>query len=367
MKISIYFKYILRELIQPFIFGIAAFTAIFVGTDVIFQLTDLYTQFDISLLRLGELFLLSLPQIIVYTFPMGSLLATILAYSRLNGDGEITAFRAGGFSIRKLLVPALIMGLVVSLGAIAINEYVVPQANYRYSLLEHEFEHGEQRPRTQYDLFLTPLDSSTNRPDFILYTRRFDADEGEMESVVLQEFNGGRPTTLIEAERAIWEQDNWHFYDGHLFRLARDERVPQMSFSEYIVRTAIDEPEEIARLDRDVDEMNMRELGHYITRLRAEGQEAFEERVLWHQQLSIPFASFIFVLLAAPLGLKPRREGGSATGMGLSVIIIFIYYGVMTLGDALGSQGTIPPWLGAWGQNIIFLLAGMVLLYRLGE
>ncbi len=363
----IYFKYITRELIQPFIFGIAAFTAIFVGTDTIFRLTDLYTRYDIGLLALLELFLLSLPQIIVYTFPMGALLATILAYSRLNGDSEITAFRAGGFSLKRLIVPALAMGLIVSLGAIGINEFLVPRANYRFSLLEHEFRHGEARPRTQHDLFLTPLDRESGGPDFVLYTRRFDAVLGEMETVVLQEYQGGSPALLIEAERAVWENDNWHFYNGYMYQIRRGEQIPQMEFSEYIVRSEIDDPEEIARLDRDVDEMNMQELSSYIARKRAEGQQAFEERVLWHQQLAIPFASFIFALLAAPLGLKPRREGGSATGMGLSVIIIFIYYGIMTLGDALGSQGTIPPWLGAWGQNIIFLTAGLIMLYKIGE
>ncbi len=71
--------------------------------------------------------------------------------------------------------------------------------------------------------------------------------------------------------------------------------------------------------------------------------------------------------MAAPLGMKPKRQGGSATGMGLSVIIIFIYYGLMTLGDAMGSQGAIPPWLGAWLQNIVFAGVGSVLLYKTGR
>ena len=364
---KIYFRYILKELIQPFIFGIAAFTAIFISIDTIFRLTDLYVQYDIGLTGLLELFLLSLPQIIVYTFPMGALLATILAYSRLNGDSEITAFRAGGFSLKRLIIPALVLGMTVSLGAIGINEFVVPRANYHFRLLEHEFKHGEVRPRTQHDLFLTPLDRESGGPDFILYARLFDADRGEMESVVLQEYERGSPAILIEAERAVWANDNWYFYDGHMYQIRRGEQIPQMGFSEYIVRTEIYDPGEIARLDRDMDEMNIRELGQYIERRRAEGHKAYEERVLWHQQLAIPFASFIFVLLAAPLGLKPRREGCSATGMGLSVVIIFIYYGIMTLGDALGGQGTISPWLGAWGQNIIFLAAGLVMLYKIGE
>ena len=365
---KIYLKYILKELIQPFIFGIGAFTAIFVGTDILFRLADFYSNFDVSILTTVELFLLSLPQIIVYTFPMATLLATILAYSRLNGDSEITAFRAGGFSLRKLILPALIVGLLASFGGIAINEFVVPEANYRYSQMVYEFQHGgEERPRTQYDLFLTPLDSATNRPEFILYTRRFSADDGEMEVVNLQEYEDGRPARLIEADRAVWREDGWQFYDGQIYQLRAGDRVARMDFSEYIVRAEIESPDRIAELDRDTDEMTLWELSEYIAVMRSQGRDVFEERVFWHQKISVPFASFIFALMAAPLGMKPKRQGGSATGMGLSVIIIFIYYGLMTLGDAMGSQGAISPWLGAWLQNIVFAGVGSVLLYKTGR
>ena len=364
----IYLKYILKELVQPFIFGIGAFTAIFIGTDILFKLAEFYSNFEISILTTFELFLLSLPQIIVYTFPMATLLATILAYSRLNGDSEITAFRAGGFSLKKLIIPALIVGLLASFGGIAINELVVPEANYRYSQIVYEFQNGgEERPRSQYDLFLTPLDSATNRPDFILYTRRFDADAGKMEIVNLQEYEDGRPSRLIEADSAIWQEAGWHFYDGRIYHLSAGDRVARMDFSEYIVRAEIESPERIAELDRDTDEMTLWELSEYISAMRSQGRDVFAERVFWHQKISVPFASFIFALMAAPLGMKPKRQGGSSSGMGLSVIIIFIYYGLMTLGDAMGSQGAMPPWLGAWLQNLVFAGVGSVLLYKTGR
>jgi lipopolysaccharide export system permease protein len=53
--------------------------------------------------------------------------------------------------------------------------------------------------------------------------------------------------------------------------------------------------------------------------------------------------------------------------MGLSIIVIFIYYGLMTLGDALGGQGTVSPWLGAWMQNILFTIVGGFMLYKVGK
>ncbi len=364
---KIYFRYILKELVQPFLFGIAAFSAIWLGVDTLFRLAEIYATWDISVWLLLELFALSLPQVIVFTFPMATLLGTILGYSRLTGDNEITALRAGGFSMRKLIVPALLIGLVTSLGAIGINEFVVPWANHRYARHVHRIETGEELPRSQSDFFLTPLDGEYDGPDFVLYAREFDADTGEMTGVILQEFREGRPHLLIEAEGALWRNEDWEFYGGRMYELRPGERLPQMEFDEYVIRADLGDPEAMAELDRDPDEMNLRDLAGYIQALREQGREALEERVLWHQNLAIPFASFIFALLAAPLGLGQQRGGSSATGMGLSVVIIFIYYGIMTVADVLGTQGTIPPWLGAWLQNLVFLTLGLILIYRTGK
>ena len=129
----------------------------------------------------------------------------------------------------------------------------------------------------------------------------------------------------------------------------------------------LDNFEEISKLNKKVSDMNFSELREYIYLKESQGRETFEERVKLHQRISIPFASFIFALLAAPLGIKPGRSSGSAVGLGLSIIVIFIYYILMTVGDAVASQGTVAPWLGAWLQNIVFLIIGSVLLYRVAR
>jgi len=85
------------------------------------------------------------------------------------------------------------------------------------------------------------------------------------------------------------------------------------------------------------------------------------------QRIAIPFANIIFALLAAVLGILPQRSGGSATGMGISIIVIFVYYSLLTIGNALGEEGTISPVLGAWLQNIVFLGIGGIMLYRIGK
>jgi len=357
-------KYIYKELIAPFFFGVAAFTGIFIGTDLIFELTEFYTQWGVDVLTLIRLFFLMLPEIIVLTFPMASLLGTIMAYNRLSGDSEITAMRAGGVSILSLVLPALIMGLVTSGVTIAITEFLVPNANYQAEQIMYQARHGEQRPETQYDLFLTPMDSSTRRPDYMLYAHSFNGESGMMEDVVVQSFEDGSPDSVLEAERAEWLSDGWHFYNGTVYFLNRDNRQPALEFSTYRSREEIHSPTQAGKLGKGVDEMNIRELNEHIALKEEQGRAAYKERVALHHRFSIPLASFIFALLAAPLGIKPQRSAGSATGFGISIIIIFIYYILMTVGDALGSQGSIQPWLGAWLQNIVIFVVGIGLLIK---
>lgn len=361
------YKYISKELITPFLFGVAAFVGIFVGTDLLFKLTDFYSNLGIGIITLVKLFFLSLPSIIVLTFPMATLLATIMAYSRLSNDSEITAFRAGGVSVYKLVIPALVMGLVMSIFAIGLNEYIVPRSNYLYDKIVWEFQHGEKMPSTQYNLYLTPIDNESNRPDYILYTHKFNGDTGVMNDVYLQDYEQGEPNVLIKAEKAEWLETGWKFYNGKIIYLETGERVPGLEFDEYNATQIFNEPGEISKLNKKVSDMNFRELTEYINLLESQGREVLEEKVKLHQRLSIPFASFIFALLAAPLGIKPGRSSGSAVGMGLSIIVIFIYYILMTVGDAMASQGTIQPWLGAWLQNIVFLILGSILLYRVAK
>lgn len=363
----IIYSYIFKELITPFLFGVAAFTAIFVGTDLLFKLTEFYTAWGVGIFTLVKLFFLSLPSIIVLTFPMATLLSTIMGFSRMSGDSEITALRAGGISIYKLIIPALIVGLLMSGVTIFINELVVPEANYKYNQIVWNIKHNRNMPKTQYNLYLTPLDSSTNRPDYILYTHSFNGATGEMEDVLLQEYEGGSPTTLIKAQKAKWLDNGWNFYDGVIYHLKEGERVPSLKFKEYKTREDIHQPDEINSLDKNPEDMTLQELKKYINLQEEQGRNAYQEKVKYHHRFSIPFANFIFALIAAPLGIKPRRTNGSATGMGLSIIVIFIYYGLMTVGDALGGQGTVAPWFGAWMQNILFLIIGGYMLYNVNS
>lgn len=70
-------KYIIKELLGPFIFGICAFCSVFIGSSTLFRIAQYITEYGASVWSVTKLFVYSLPAIVVLTFPMSMLLASL--------------------------------------------------------------------------------------------------------------------------------------------------------------------------------------------------------------------------------------------------------------------------------------------------
>ena len=96
MRLRLLDRYVLKELLYPFVFGIAAFSSIFIASTMLFKITQYMTKYGAPLETVARLFMYNLPEVINYTFPMSMLLAALMAFGKLSGSSEITAMKAGG-------------------------------------------------------------------------------------------------------------------------------------------------------------------------------------------------------------------------------------------------------------------------------
>lgn len=354
-------KYILKELLGPFFFGIAAFSSVFIGTSTLFKIAQYITKYGASILSVTKLFFYSLPPIIVLTFPMSMLLAALLAFGRLSGSSEITAMRSGGLSFYRLAVPVMIIAFVVSMAAVVLNEKVVPAANAGYSnIVRYEIEKNT-RPKSQEHIIVK--DVKGGQIERLTYAQSFMADTNTLSKVSVQEFEDGQLVRIENAESAIWAADRWIMYNGTITDLSAEGRVTRtLRFTEQIMPITKD-PVEIGREQKKSDEMSMAELKQHIEVLKKEYASTGSYEVELYQRVAIPMASFVFAMIGTPLGLSPNRSS-SSIGLGLSIIIIFMYYAVLTVSTALGQGGAIPPLVAAWIPNIIGTVAGIYLIYK---
>ncbi|HML34124.1 LptF/LptG family permease [Sporomusa sphaeroides] len=354
-------KYILKELLGPFFFGIAAFSSIFIGTSTLFRIAQYVTKYGAPITTVVKLFVYSLPGIVVLTFPMSMLLAALLSFSRLSSSSEITAMRSGGLSFFRLTIPVIITAMVVSVAAIALNEKVVPAANASYSyIVRYEIE-KQSRPKSQEHIIVKDVRGSNI--ERLTYAQNFMADTNTMSKVSVQEFENGRLVRVQSAETAQWAEDRWIMYNGTITDLSSEGRVGRILKFQEQVMPIEKNPQTISQEQKKPDEMTMQELKEQIAVLEQEYVSTSKYEVELYQRVAIPMASFVFALIGTPLGLSPNRSS-SSIGFGLSIIIIFMYYTVLTISGALGQGGALPPLFAAWLPNIAGTIVGIYLIYK---
>lgn len=353
-------KYILKETVMTFVFGICAFSAVFLGSGTLLRIAQYITQYGASLSAIVRLIIYSLPGIVVWTFPMSMLLAALLTFGRLSGNSEIIAMKACGISFKRLVTPVIAFSLGVSIFSIAFNEYVVPASNQAYSdLVRYEIQ-GNTAPASQEHIIIKQIDNGMIQR--LVYARRYDAKTGHLDNLSIQEFNDGKMVRVENAEYATWNADKWTMYNGVLYDLSEPDTERMMKFDSQVLPIN-QNPKQIIKGQKNPDEMSIRELREQINIMKSQYVDTRKLETELYQRFTVPLASLMFALIGAPLGIQPNRSS-SSIGFGISIIIIFIYYTLMTLAGAIGQGSFIPPAIAVWLPNIVTLIAGIYLIRK---
>jgi len=349
-------RYLGRELILPFLWGVGAFTVLLMGTQALYELAKLAVQ-GASLVAIVKLFFLGLPSIMVLTFPMAMLLATLLGFQRLSNDNEVVALFAAGISFYRVLAPVLVVAALVAVVTFGFNEKVVPWTTNAEEALRSQLI-GTARPRRPIVL---PEYTSEGLAR-LLVARGYDRNRRAMEDVHFFDFSKERLAGYVEAREAQYDgEGKWVFIDGTTIRPEAGGSV-SIHFDRQVI-TLNRSPDQVAANASRPDALTFQELRRYIAAQESMGLDTSELQVQLQDKLALPFACFVFALIGAPLGIRPQR-GSSALGLGVSIIIIFGFYVVGHYMHILGAGGSVSPVVASWLPNVLGLVAGCVLAVR---
>jgi lipopolysaccharide export system permease protein len=133
--VKIISRYVLKEHYGPFTFALTALTSLMLLQYIARQFGNLVGK-GLGWQVILQFFLLSIPFTVAMTLPMAVLVAVLYAFSRLASENEVTALKAGGVSMRQLLVPSLSGAFVLALVMIGFNDQILPRANHRLAVLQ---------------------------------------------------------------------------------------------------------------------------------------------------------------------------------------------------------------------------------------
>jgi len=354
-------RFILGQMISPFLFGIMSFTVIMVAGNLLFRLADLVIQRGVSMLLVTRLFIYSLPGVVALTIPMSCLLAALLGFGNMSANSEIVALKSAGISFGRIVRPLVISGIFISLFSFIMNETIVPMsARAAANVMRYQI-YRQTPPVSKDNVFIR--DVSKGVLQRIIYIKEVLPRSSEMADIMVQEFEEGHVRRVVTAPKGYWLDGVWWLLDGQVFQV-RDDGLVEMLFRFDRQKLNLDmEPSEIDADSANPDEMNIREL--YLTMKSAlrQGNKAGKLQMLFYLRIAVPWASVVLVLVGAAVGSRPQRSS-SGMGLGLSVVIVFCYYVIMSLCKSLGEAGFMPGMLAAWVPNIIFLAIGTYLVRR---
>ncbi len=273
-------RYIIGELIPPFIFGVGAFSSIGVAIGVLFDLVRKITEAGLPLTLALEVFLLKLPYFISLSLPMSMLLACLIVYSRLSSDSELIALRSCGVSIYRLVLPAVLLGLMMTGITFLFNEAVVPAANYRASqTLDRALKGNEPAFREKNILYqefhkeTLPSGERESALSRIFYAREFDGKQ--MKGLTILDFSQNGLNQIVVAATAIWNstQQTWDFFNGTTYTIAPDGSFQGILRYKQQQLQLPRAPLDLATATTDPIELNIAQIRQYLATTGEGGNE----------------------------------------------------------------------------------------------
>jgi LPS export ABC transporter permease LptG len=354
-------SYIARGFLVYFLWSVLICYSLFVVL-TLFDLLDQIIRNKVDFGVVARYFIFLTPHILLLSVPMAVLLAILILFGILEKGSEVTAMKAGGWSLYRIAVPILIISSIICGGIYFMQEYILPSANTRQDALrnkirgkppqtfgkERKWIFGQSDRIYNYDYY---------NPDKNMFIR-LNVYEVDMRQLTLR-----RRITARQA--SISEKGQWSLEDGWI----RDFDNNRGGFQPF-KKQAFAFPEPASYFKKEIFEpkesskMTYLELKNYIDYLRQSGYNATELQIQLYMKISFPLSCFVMALIGVPFSFSMGKKG-AFFGITASIAIAITYWGIFRIFEQMGAYGMLAPVLAAWAPNVLFASAGLALLFTL--
>jgi LPS export ABC transporter permease LptF/LPS export ABC transporter permease LptG len=310
----------------------------------------------------GKYLLTVTPYFLYMTTPISMLLAVLVTFGLFEKANEITALKATGVSVYRVVLPVLLMAAIVAMGLFFFDQLYLPQLNKQQDALRNQIK--GKPPQT----YLRPDRKWIfGQHNSIFYYEFFDSDQNRFGSLSIFEFdpNTFELTRRVYATRAHWSDDlqRWIFEEGWV-RDFRGMAIEDYKPFEVSTFAELNEPPSYFKKEvKQSSEMNYQELRRYINDLAQSGFDVVRLRVQLHKKFAFPLMTLVMAVLAVPFALRGGRRGALA-GVAMAVGIAVIFWTGMGFFEAMGNANQLPAALAAWAPVLLFGLAGGYMLLK---
>ncbi len=359
--------YVLREFSRNLALVLTTFATLFL-VFTFFELIGDIIRNRTPLVTVGDYLLNLIPYILYNTTPLCALVAVLITFGSLNRTSELTAMKATGTSLYRVVIPVLVLSATIAVALFAFDEFYLPQANRRQEALRATIKGKPAQTFLRPDRkWISGSNTRSGDPGRIFYYQFFDADRNVFANLTVFEFQPGTFTLTrrIFAASAHWDDhaSQWIFENGWQRTFSGETISGYTPFTLSSFPEIHEQPTYFKKEDRPSQEMSYKELSRYITDLSQSGFDTMRLRVQLNRKLAYPLVTLVMAILGVPFALSMGKRGGLA-GIATAIGLAIAYWIVAGTFEAMGNVNTLPALLAAWSPDVLFGLTGAYLLMR---
>jgi len=409
MSFTIY-RYILSETFFSFLISFLFFFFIFFVNQLLLMAQDILSK-QVPLGQVVLLVLFSLPSVIALSAPFASLVGTLMTVGRLSSDNEILVLLSSGLSFRNVFVPAITVGIVISILSFIANDILLPGGYVQFYRLYRrilsstpalELEANSVK-KFKNTVIVTGNVTGHAIDNVLILDKTSDGERRVIMAANAELKDAGKEGLSLDLDKAfvqsskeIAREDYDYASAGYLrYWVPQEDLIQAVSSISPREMSSIDVYKEIKSRTFELNS-RMNEKRNKVSSLalvlenslragpaspewnrRTNQFTAFQREaqtlhsmskdrglsLYWlefYKKFSMPFGAFSFVFLAVALGLMAKRSG-QTVGFIFGLIISVIYWALLLGGQTMGIRLSTPPFWSMWLPNILALSIGLVL------
>ncbi len=359
-------RYVLKELLVPFLISLLIFTFIFVVGNIV-KMADLIINKGVNIFDVFKVIVLIIPHLLSFTVPTAVLTSILLVFGNMAANYEIIAMRASGVNTLRIVMPVIMASLLLSVVSLIMNDQILPKTHFAYRQAIRNIAVKQPLAYLEAGRFIKEFDG------YVIFVREIEGNT--LKNITIYQPQEGKPTRSVVAERGEIVADKKNkTISLKLYNGTTDEPDPdnpgyfnKINFGMTVLppfhidkRKRIDKKtkdmtidEIIMKLEQEESSLKGKERVKLINKLKAE----------IHKKIAFSFAPFIFALIGIPLALITRR-GDILISFSLSALVITLYYVSFAIANTIAINGFIEPAVVLWFPNMIMGGIGIFLMKK---
>jgi lipopolysaccharide export system permease protein len=342
-------RYIGRDFLKLFGLALTVLVAISILVNL-FDRLNFYVIAEASTSDVMRYYFFRIPRETLRIAPIALLIASFLTVGKFNQNYEFLAMQVARLHPLRAVLPIIILALAITVGLYTVQEEIAPEANETALRIRQRIQSKDvnlHRTRSQDIWYL----AGSNR---ILHIGLLETRKSELQEIYLFEFSPDFVLVQrVEAAKGRWEEGRWILSGVRIHRFSEGgsgmsvEEVSEMPIQLQAT------PEDLARVEKKVEEMSSRELKRYITRLTKSGEDARRYVADLLAKPAMLAVNFIMALLGIVIAFRVGRQG-LLIHMGTCITAAFLYWFLFSLVLPLARSDVFPPLVLLWLPNALF-------------